>query len=309
MNSNIKELNRKRKEILLNMNPEEIVTLFKEINRKVINAIGTSKNGFKWNVEEMTKANNELIELEKILSEKYSNIHGLTASTRLELLVNKYAESNEEIKSLIFNVHFERLLSYVKSLENNICYLEGVLKKYYFRYSFRTWNLEKLLLEELKVPEDIVLDTLEPYIYYNSNFFSKSLEKDFNSFVKAIVEYIELDIANIKTYLDVELEPSKFIEEDVIIIVEGIIQLKILATSLIKRYGNLIANPFEEAINIEAEVKNKIFNDLLKEHDSASEEKSIEEEKEIILAKAPSYNFETFELIVPEEVDPTEKGS
>ena len=307
--TNLRELDRKRKEILLNMNPEEIVTLFKEINKKVIDSLGTSKNGFKWNVEEMNKANNELIELEKILSERYYNIHGLTASTRLELLVNKYAESNEEIKSLIFNVHFERLLSHVKSLEKNIGYLEGVLNKYYFRYSFRTWNLEKLLLEELKVPEDIVLDTLEPYIYYNSNFFSKSLEKDFNSFVKAIVENIELDIANIKTYLDVELEPSKFIEEDVIIIVEGIIQLKILATSLIKRYGNLIANPFEEAINIEAEVKNKIFNDLLKEHGSASEEKSIEEEKEIILAKAPSYNFETFELIVPEEVDPTEKGS
>ena len=33
----------------------------------------------------MTKANKELEELEKILSEKYTNIHGLTASTRLEL--------------------------------------------------------------------------------------------------------------------------------------------------------------------------------------------------------------------------------
>ena len=299
--ANLRELNRKRKDILLNMDPEEIVTLFKEINKKVIDSLGTSENGFKYNIEEMTKANNELIELEGILSEKYTNIHGLTASTRLELLINKYAESEEEIKALIFNVHFERLFSHVKSLETNISYLEEVLKKYYFRYSFRTWNLENLLLEELNVPEDIVLDTLEPYIYYNTAFFSKSLEKDFNSFVKAIVENIESDIANIKVYLDVELEPSKFIEETVIIIVEGIIQLKILATSLIKRYENLLANPFEEAINIEAEVKNKIFNDLLKEHDSASEEKSIEEEKEIILAKAPSYNFETFELIVPEK--------
>jgi len=298
--ANLRELNRKRKDILLNMDPEEIVTLFKEINKKVIDSLGSSNNGFKWNVKEMTKANKELEELEKILSEKYTNIHGLNASTRLELLINKYAESEEEIKALIFNVHFERLFSHVKSLETNISYLEEVLKKYYFRYSFRTWNLENLLFE-LDVPEDIVLDTLEPYIYYNTAFFSKSLEKDFNSFVKAIVENIESDIANIKVYLDVELEPSKFIEETVIIIVEGIIQLKILATSLIKRYENLLANPFEEAINIEAEVKNKIFNDLIKEHDPTSEEKPIEEEKEIILAKAPSYNFETFELIVPEK--------
>ena len=128
--ANLRELNRKRKEILLNMNPEEIVTLFKEINKKVIDSLGTSENGFKYNIEEMTKANNELIELEGILSEKYTNIHGLTASTRLELLINKYAESEEEIKALIFNVHFERLFSYVKSLETNICYLEEVLKKY-----------------------------------------------------------------------------------------------------------------------------------------------------------------------------------
>ena len=167
----VKELDRKRKEILLNMNPEEIVTLFKQINNKVIDSLGTVNNGFKWNVDKMKKANTELYELEEILSEKYINIHGLTASTRLELLANKYAESEELTKALIFNVHFERLLGYIKSLEVNIAYLEELLKKYYFKYSFRRDNLEKLLLEELNVPEDIVLDTLEPYIYYNNNFF------------------------------------------------------------------------------------------------------------------------------------------
>lgn len=299
----VKELDRKRKEILLNMNPEEIVTLFKQINNKVIDSLGTVNNGFKWNVDKMKKANTELYELEEILSEKYINIHGLTASTRLELLANKYAESEELTKALIFNVHFERLLGYIKSLEVNIAYLEELLKKYYFKYSFRRDNLEKLLLEELNVPEDIVLDTLEPYIYYNNNFFSKSLEKDFNFFIEVIVENIESDIANINVYLDTELEPTKFNEEPVIKIVEGIIQLEILATSLIKRYRNLLANPFENAINIEAEVKTNIFNNLLKEHDSNYEEKSVEEEKEFILTKAPKYNFDTFELIVPEGVD------
>ena len=267
----IKELDRKRKDILLNMNPEEIVTLFKQINNKVIDSLGTVNNGFKWNVDKMKKANNELQDLEKILSEKYVNIRGLTASTRLELLVDKYAESEELTKALIFNVHFERFLG--------------------------------LLLEELNVPEDIVLDTLEPYIYYNNSFFSKSLEKDFNFFIEVIVENIESDIANVNVYLDTELEPTKFIEEPVIKIVEGILELKILATSLIKRYRNLLANPFENAINIEAEVKTKIFNNLLKEHDSNYKEKSVEEEKEFILTKAPEYNFNTFELIVPEGVD------
>ena len=299
----IKELDKKRKDILLNMKPEEIVTLFKQINNKVIDSLGTVNNGFKWNVDKMKKANNELNELEKILSEKYVNIHGLTASTRLELLVDKYAESEELTKALVFNVHFERFLGYIKSLEVNIAYLEELLKRYYFKYSFRTDNLEKLLLEELNVPEDIVLDTLEPYIYYNNSFFSKSLEKDFNFFIEVIVENIESDIANVNVYLDTELEPTKFIEEPVIKIVEGIIELKILATSLIKRYRNLLANPFENAINIEAEVKTKIFNNLLKEHDSNYKEKSVEEEKEFILTKAPEYNFNTFELIVPEGVD------
>jgi len=299
----IKELDRKRKDILLNMNPEEIVTLFKQINNKVIDSLGTVNNGFKWNVDKMEKANNELNELEKILSKKYINIRGLTASTRLELLVDKYAESEELTKALIFNVHFERFLGYIKSLEVNIAYLEELLKRYYFKYSFRRDNLEKLLLEELNVPEDIVLDTLEPYIYYNNSFFSKSLEKDFNFFIEVIVENIESDIDNVDIYLDTDLEPYKFTEEPVIKIVEGILELKILATSLIKRYRNLLDNPFENAINIEAEAKTKIFNNLLKEHDSNYKEKSVEEEKEFILTKAPEYNFNTFELIVPEGVD------
>lgn len=299
----IKELDRKRKDILLNMNPEEIVTLFKQINNKVIDSLGTVNNGFKWNVDKMEKANNELDELEKILSKKYINIRGLTASTRLELLANKYAESEELTKALIFNVHFERFLGYIKSLEVNIAYLEELLKRYYFKYSFRRDNLEKLLLEELNVPEDIVLDTLEPYIYYNNSFFSKSLENDFNFFIEVIVENIESDIDNVDIYLDTDLEPYKFTEEPVIKIVEGILELKILATSLIKRYRNLLDNPFENAINIEAEAKTKIFNNLLKEHDSNYKEKSVEEEKEFILTKAPEYNFNTFELIVPEGVD------
>lgn len=297
---NLKEINKKRKEILLDLNPDEVLLLFKEINKKVVESLGNYENGFKWNIEDINKANDELNDLEIILSEKYPNIHGLTASTRLEAVVKKYIESEDEIKALIFNIHFERFLGYTKTLETNISYLEGVLIKYYMKYKFRANDLERMLIDELNVPEDIVLDTLEPYIYYNNKFYSNSLENMFNSFIKALVENIEYDIDNLKPLLAVDLEPTNYNTEHITKIVEGIVQIKILADSLIKRYYDVLSNPFGKAINIEAEVKNELFNKLLKEHDPNYEGKTIEEEKEIILPKAPSYNFDTFELIVPD---------
>ena len=302
-----RELNNRRNKILLDMDKEEIIALFTEINKKVIDSIGTSKNGFKWNVEEIDKANKELEELERILSGKYYSIHGLTATTRYNLLIEKYVENTEETKALIYNVHFERFLGLARSLEVNIAYLEKLLTKFYFRYSFRIWNLEELLADELNVPEKIVYEDLEPFIYGNTNFYSKSLEKDFNSFIEDIVVNIESDIAKVNNYLEVKVEPSNFIEEPVIKIMEGIIQLQILTVNLIKRYENIKLNPFEVAIDIEATVKTENYNELLKKAKHDFKEKTVEEEKEFLVAVAPSYNFETFELIVPENEDYKEK--
>lgn len=301
----INELQKKRKDILLDMNKKELIVLFNEINKKAIDSIASVKNGFNWNVEEINKANEELVELENILSEKYSNIHGLTASTRFNLLLERYIENTEEAKVLFFYNYFEKNLKYIKSLEMNVAYLEAVLTKFYFKYSFRKWNLETLLLEELDVPENIVYETLEPYIYGSNKFYSKSLENDFNYFIKAVVENIESDVAELKPFLAVEVEPSKFIEEDVIKILEGIIQLQILGTSLIKKYENLLANPFEVAIDVEATVKTENYNNLIKEAKYTFEEKTVEEEKAYLVTVAPKYNFETFELILPT----TEEGA
>ena len=106
----INELQKKRKDILLDMNKKELIVLFNEINKKAIDSIASVKNGFNWNVEEINKANEELVELENILSEKYSNIHGLTASTRFNLLLERYIENTEEAKVLFFYNYFEKNL-------------------------------------------------------------------------------------------------------------------------------------------------------------------------------------------------------
>ena len=290
-------------ELLLELNPEDIEVLFKKINKKITDSLGSSKNYFKWNLEEIEKGTTELNELENTLKRKYPNISGLTASTRLETLLEKYVELEEETKQLIFKVHLVNIYSIASSLESNIDFLEDILNKFYFRYSFRIWNLESLLLEELNVPEDIVLDTLEPYIYGNSAFYNKAFETDYNSFIEAIVVNIESDIAKVKPYIETNVNPNLFIEEAVVKTVEGIVKFKSLIEDLIKRYENLKVNPFEVAIDVEAEVIAENYNELLKKAKYSFEETTVEKEKEKILVKAPSYNFDTFELIVPEGVN------
>ena len=293
----VRELATKRKNILLNMKTEEIEALYNEINKKAIDSLGTVKNNFTFDYDEIIKANEELTETNSILINKYPYIEALGISSRLSLLVDKYEELTTEAKELEYTLVLLAFSSFVEALRTNLTYLKSILNKFYFRYSFRTRNLDSFLLDELGVPEDIVLETLEPYIYYNNNFYSKSIEKDFNYFIEMLVGNIASDIANINPYLNVNIDPSGFKEEGTIKIVEEIIQLQLLATNLIKQYNEVKANPFEKAIDVEATVKAESLNNLVTDSKFKT---TVEKEKEFLLIKAPSYNFETFELIVPD---------
>lgn len=295
--NNIQSIKNNYKEVLLKLNKNEIEALYKNVNKKAVDSLGTVKNNFSYNPDEINKANDELKELDKILVNRFPNIAGLGIATRLDLLIEKYSELTDEAQALICYIKFKDFFNLINSLEGNINYLKIIFNKFYFRYTFRIWNLERLLLDELNVPEDIVLTTLEPYIYDNNSFYDKSLEMDFNFFIEEIVINIESAIAEIDKYLKVEFNPSSYSNEDIIKTIEGIIELQKIAKESIKSYECIKENPFKRAIEIEAEVKTDILNNL----SVGSENKySIDKEKAFILTKAPSYNFETFELIVPD---------
>lgn len=299
----IYDIERKRKEILLDLKPNEIEAFYNELNKKAIEGLGTVKNNFTFNPDEIIKANEELKETNDILIKKYPYIESLESSSRLNLLLDKYAEVLNEAQALIFYFHLKQLSNLYTSLKVHIDYLETVLTKFYFRYHFRSNLLETFLLEELKVPEDIVLDTLEPYIYNNNFFYGGSLEKEYNSYIETIVVNIDYYITKIDNYSKFNITPSAYEEKDVVNLLEDIVKLQSLNNDLIKRYENLKLNPFEVAINVVAEVRTDIVNKLLDENDVDLEKRKVEELKEKLLDKAPSYNFESFEFIVPEGVD------
>lgn len=293
--NNIQSVKNNYKEIVLKLNRSEIEALYKSVNKKAIDSLGTVKNNFSYNPDEINRANDELKELDRILVNRFPNIEGLGIATRLDLLIEKYSELTDEAQALIYYIQFKDFFNLINVLELKINYLKMVLNKFYFRYSFRVWNLEGLL-DELNVPEDMILNDLEPYIYNSNSFFDKGLERDFNFFIEEIVKDIESDIAEIVKYLKIEFDLSSYSDEDVIKTIEGLIELQKLAKESIKSYEDVKENPFKRAIEIEAEVKADILNNL----SVGSENKySIDEEKELILSKAPAYNFETFELIVP----------
>lgn len=110
-------------------------------------------------------------------------------------------------------------------------------------------------------------------------------------------------ITKIDNYSKFNITPSAYEEKDVVNLLEDIVKLQSLNNDLIKRYENLKLNPFEVAINVVAEVRTDIVNKLLDENDVDLEKRKVEELKEKLLDKAPSYNFESFEFIVPEGVD------
>lgn len=314
---NINQLERDKKEVLLNMNKDEIMAYFDNISKKQIATYPKiTKEGItEFNYNEYKKLDEILDESIRIIGSKYNNI-------KFFPIHSKYIELNElyDENLIMGNVLFlERILfivyHFVKSIQKDLYLLEEHLTLSYFRYFFKFHDIKEVL-KIADVPEEQIKAIQDLFIKENPELFNTPIEDTFNIFIESIVEDLEENIELLKKYDNYEEDSlealrnltSKGYPEVIIEVHESIYNLIAYGNDLIELYEELKANPFSEGNEIIIEeYVNVVFDENISDLDSFEE--SLTDEKDIRIfnclkegfsSDVPKYDFKEFRIILPE---------
>ena len=132
---NINQLENEKKEVLLNMNHEEIIAYFDNIVKKQYeNYPKLTEEGFSnFNFREYLRLEEIIDESSKILSSKYNHVEILAYLSKLIELTDLYDENLKSGKELLFKIFLIDILNNVKAIESGLEFLQEHLTLYYLR--------------------------------------------------------------------------------------------------------------------------------------------------------------------------------
>ena len=269
---NIKHLEKDYKEILLGLTAEEVAEYYKQLNKKIVNCYPTLNTN--WNEEELDFLLASVEDVTNVLKKNYTkdSLDKTNLSSRYLELDSKYVT---EIDLAFTKLNYFKLLT----ISYNI---GSVLKNLYF-FLICLYNGYTYLKDEKTIKESVDLNSFEASVYIRC----------INNFIKLEVEEIE---ANIKLFEDVftEIDSTGLtdVPEVVVNAVTKYNELYSKCSSTIEEYKELKLNPFKKAIEFDVLATIKTY--------SKYTEEDYSDLLELLTASAPSYNFESFELIVPE---------
>lgn len=256
--ASIRELKKRRNSYLLNdLTASELTEFYKVLNTKYIKTIGTIENNFNYDKEKQEQLKKEIEDINLTLKEKY-NTSEVDISTKFNALLKEYLNLQEAY----INKEMLYIISIILLRKINIFKAIGVLRRsflvLYYNYlnDNLTAELESILNFNIKSTITTVAEDID---------FFKFLTIPSLNYFKGYEEYTE----------EVETKFNKLLAE---------------VNETISEYEKLIANPFEDGINLELEVISEVY----------SNENDIHREQEKILNNVLVYDFDNFKLIRPE---------
>jgi len=299
--ANLYRLNRDYEEILSGLSFEEIVTFYRNLNKKMLETY-PSLNSNKWNVEEHNKIFNSVEEATDVFKTKYPLINLVNYATKFEELQDKYLDEHDLAVYKLLTSKIVTLTTSINFLVNSIL---AELTSIYNYYDYSIHIGTSILKEELNVPEEL-LEPLEPYFYNkdNSSFYGATAINSSNRSINTNFKVIEFYIESFNDFKRIKFNPED-VTEDLAEVLTMYNKAYDSGKEAIDKFEELKKEPFKLAVKISVEVAEKM--------DKKANERAVEllgSEAYIInrdyealykstLASAPKYNFETFELILP----------
>lgn len=312
---NINQLERKRKEILNDMNEEEIIKVYENLSDEYVSYIGSYKNGFNYTntMEETERIIKRFEGLDSDLKGIYKT-DVLYFSSLAKSFFKGFVDANEKIHSLyveycliiqVLNLsHYMGMFRYLFKYLN--FHLMDLYHFYEFRYAFNSnyklvdyitekFNLDFNKDEDLKIMYGIDEEAFKVDKEFHKESFER-LEKVFDSNIERLVKDIDKIISelNINNYLYEKTIIPEGLDEEVVQHIENIIKTKEEAKQLIEEYEELKDNPFKEAIELsvkfDVENSNRIY-ELNKESFEKGEFKEEPDEVEGDPVTIEDFNF------------------
>ena len=301
--ANLYKIEKEYKEFILGLTPEEITEYYKQLNKKIIECYPTLNSN--WKEEELESLLASVNDVTNILSSNYKkdSLNRTNIASRYLELSNKYLNEIDVASIKLQLANLKTIVFIIGMVVNGV--------EYFLSSIYSNWRKNNLLgtyilEEELGLPEEVA-ESIKEYSENSSSYYGASTISYINSFIEAEVLSMENYISFFKTtYTEIVFSEDvneEDISEELASVVAEFNKKYKEGLTIIDSFEELKLNPFKTAIKTFVEVmKNTESKTSFIEHDY----KAIYES---YLASAPSYNFETFELILPTaEVDPTNRS-
>ena len=289
---NLNKINKDYEEILSGLSFEEIVTYYRNVNKKMLETYPTL-NSNKWNIEEHNKLFNSVEEATDIFKKQYPLINIVKYATKLEELENKYLEEHDLAVYKLLAYALVNLSNSISHIVHDILMDLTHIYLYYDSITFANMGMYTLK-EEVNVPEEL-LEPLEPYFYnmknHNSFYGAKALSF-LNDNIQVNFEVLELYIKDFNKKCRINFNAEE-VPEDLVEVLEIYNNAYDSGAKAINHFEELKKNPFKTAIEITVESMKKI------EEKSEFIKHDYDKILESKLAEAPKYNFTTFEIELP----------
>jgi len=291
--ANLYSIEKEYKEVLLELKPNEVEAYIEAINKKLIETYPTATSDV-FNFEQYKKLNKNLEEVTSFLKSKYPNVVAFEYGSKFNELNKKYSFETERAFYLLFR---NEIAYYVEMIGRIIADVKYLFSSMYRYYNYMLHMRTELLKEEVGFSEE----DLEPFndIIYNrnaTNFHGNKALSIVNNFIELEFEELEKFISKFTTYPKVIYDETT--SEEVKKIIDSYNNIRNEGYNYIKKVEEIKANPFKEAIEIMAEVETKGSSSWTTDLEAYYNSR-INWHKEY----APSYNFETFEIVLPSAKD------
>jgi len=271
--ANIKHLEKDYTEILLGLTAKEVAEYYRQLNKKIVNCYPTLNSN--WNEEELNSLLASVEDVTNVLKRNYTkdSLDKTNLSSRYVELDSKYIN---EIDLAFTKLNHANLLNITVNILSSFGNMAFFLSSLYNNYVYL--NNIKTIYEDVD---------LEKGTYVYVEVINDFIENEFNK-IRRYISIFEED------YSEINVDNLEELPESVTNAITDYNILYSKCSSYVNDFEDFIANPFEDAIKIAVEVDIEHYSKYTEEDYSALLESKT--------ASAPKYNFETFEIIVPEGV-------
>ena len=290
------QLERERKNKILNLKPEEVERYIDSLNKRMAVAYGNVANDFTPDMNISLKASDLLDEIVELLKSTYPNISTYVAWSRVNTLVDKLRETTDDIHDLNLKRSKHDLIIARGNMATYLLMLNHIMDLYYDFYSCRGRYdnifhlIDKTSLDEEDKSRVVnALDELPVYDFYNS-YYMQSMDMLLKLVITVMGKHYELLNELCNFTIDDETDDDEFFNE----FRRDMLEYQQLSQDLLKEYDAYMDDGFHAA----KERERQILCELLHERSLYKEGKLPDNDYvEYIQYNRPSYDLKTMTFI------------
>ena len=290
-NNTLYQLERERKNKILNLKPEEVERYIDSLNKRMAIAYGNVSNNFTPDIEASNKAADLCDEVVELLKKKYPNISAYTGWSRVDTLVDKLRETANDVHDMKLKKNLNDFTWAYVLMGKELIILENIMDVYYDFYSCRGKydNIFHLIDKTALSKEDKckvvnALDELPVYELYNG-YYMLSMDV----FLKILLRGMEHDYNLLKRLSDFTIDDETNDDEFFNEFRRDMLKYQELSNDLLKEYEAYMDDGFHYA----KERERKILCDIWKEDGHTADNDYVD----YIQYNRPSYDLKTMTFI------------